>query len=199
MLETKIKNEFERQLGSVLQEINQMKISYNAGVEHYQSVVGDMAFKGIKFGGEFLKKGSVKFTNKAILATRDLFKLPIKFKPWGAIKLAKGINNALPIIGDIFGIGVDMWEMYSEKKKQASFRDGIDKIVMNFEKQRKELLELMDNYDEFRSMFFSDYLELESSVNMLNEELELKKKLKEEFMIWRQEGKAIEVEFEELN
>lgn len=198
VLDNRIKNEFERQLGVALQEINQLQISYNAGVDHYQSVLGEMAFKGVKMGGAFLKKGSIKVTNTAILASRDFFKLPIKFKPWGAVKLAKGINNALPIIGDIVGIGVDVWEMYSEKQKQIEFKKGIDDVVKKFEVQRKELLGLVDNYDDFISMFFRSYLDLKSRVDILNSELELKKKQKEEFDIWRQAGEAIEVEFEEL-
>lgn len=199
VLETKIKNEFERQLGGALQEINQLQVSYNAGVDHYQSVLGDMAFKGIKAGGAFLKKGSIQVTNKAILASRDFLKLPIKFKPWGAVKLAKGINNALPIIGDVVGIGVDVWEMYSLKEKEKEFRKGIDDVVVKFEKQRKELLDLLDNYDDFIQMFFESYLDLRDRVDMLNSELELKRKQKEEFAIWRQSGEAIEVEFEELS
>lgn len=199
VLETKIKNEFNRQLGGALQEINQLQVSYNAGVDHYQSVLGDMTFKGIKAGGSFLKKGSIKVTNKAILASRDFLKLPIKFKPWGAVKLAEGINNALPIIGDVVGIDVDVWEMYSEKEKEKEFRKGIDDVVENFENQRKELLNLLDNYDGFIKMFFESYLDLKDQVDMLNSELEFKRNQKEEFARWREVGEAIEVEFEELS
>ncbi len=198
ILENRIKNEFERQLGGALQEINQLQTSYNTGVNHYQSVLGEMAFKGIKMGGTFLKNGSIKVTNTAILASRDFFKLPIKFKPWGAVKLAKGINNALPIIGDIIGIGFDVWEMYSEKQKQIEFKKVIDDVVKKFEAQRKELLDFVDNHDDFINMFFGSYLDLKSRIDLLKSELELKKKQKEEFVIWRQAGETIEVEFEQL-
>ena len=198
ILENRIKNEFERQLGGALQEINQLQTSYNTGVNHYQSVLGEMAFKGIKMGGTFLKNGSIKVTNTAILASRDFFKLPIKFKPWGAVKLAKGINNALPIIGDIIGIGFDVWEMYSEKQKQIEFKKVIDDVVKKFEAQRKELLDFVDNHDDFINMFFGSYLDLKSRIDLLKSELELKKKRKEEFVIWRQAGETIEVEFEQL-
>ena len=198
ILENRIKNEFERQLGGALQEINQLQTSYNTGVNHYQSVLGEMAFKGIKMGGTFLKNGSIKVTNTAILASRDFFKLPIKFKPWGAVKLAKGINNALPIIGDIIGIGFDVWEMYSEKQKQIEFKKVIDDVVKKFEAQRKELLDFVDNHDDFINMFFGSYLDLKSRIDLLKSELELKKKQKKEFVIWRQAGETIEVEFEQL-
>jgi GTPase SAR1 family protein len=198
VLENRIKNEFERQLGGALQEIHQLQVSYNAGVEHYQSVLGEMAFKGVKVGGAFLKNGSIKVTNTVILASRDFFKLPLKFHPWGAVKLAKGINNALPIIGDIIGIGLDIWEMYSERQKQLEFNKGIGNVVAKFEDQRKELIGLVDNYDEFIKMFFNSYLDLKSRVDILNNELDSKKKQKEEFAIWRETGETIEVQFKEM-
>ncbi|MBK5262069.1 MAG: 50S ribosome-binding GTPase [Peptostreptococcaceae bacterium] len=199
VLETKINNEFERQLGNTNSEINKMQISFNAGVEQYTSVVGDMAFSGFKMGCEFLKKGSVKITNKTVLAARDMLKLPIKFKPWGAVKLAKGFEKAVPIAGVVIGIGIDLWDSYSQKKKEEEFQRAIKKVISDFEKQRKEYLSFIDDEQTFIPQFFSNYVELLEHIEVIKTELMNKEQQQEQFIQWQKEGEIIEVDFEEID
>lgn len=198
VLETKINNEFERQLGNASREINKIQLSYNAGVEQYTSVVGDMAFNGLKIGSEFLKKGSVKVTNKTVLAARDMLKLPIKFKPWGAVKLAKGFNKAVPVVGSVIGIGIDLWDSYSQKKKEEEFQRAIVKVVSDFEKQRKEYLSYIDDEQKFIPQFFPNYIELLEHIDMIKAELMNKEQQQEHFMNWQKDAEIIEVDFEEI-
>jgi uncharacterized membrane-anchored protein YhcB (DUF1043 family) len=198
ILEAKIDNEFERQFGSASHEINKLQISFNAGVEQYTSVVGDMAFNGLKIGSEFLKKGSVKISNTTVLAARDLLKLPIKFKPWGAIKLANGINKAIPIVGSVIGIGIDLWDSCSQMKKEEEFQRAIGKMVSDFEKQRKEYLSFIDDEQKFIPQFFPNYVELLEHIDVIKTELMNKEQQKEQFIQWQRDGEIIEVDFKEI-
>lgn len=196
MLDTKINNEFERQLANSYREIGKMQMSFDSGVEQYTSIVGEMAFNGLKIGGEFLKSGAFNFTNAGILATRDILNLPVKFKPWGAVKLANGLNKAIPVIGSLIGIGIDLWDSYSQKKKEEDFNKGIAEMVAKFEQQRKEYIELINDDDVFINQFFSNYVELSKKIEAMEQEMLLKEKQQQQFIAWQEEGKFIEAEFE---
>ena len=198
VIEAKICNEFERQLGNTSHEINKLQISFNAGVEQYNNVVGDIAFNGLKIGSEFLKKGSVKIANTGVIAVRDMLKLPIKFKPWGAVKLANGFNKAIPIVGSVIGIGIDLWDSYSHMEKEAEFQQAIGKMVSDFENQRKEYIRFIDDEQKFIPKFFPNYVELLDHIDIIKIELMNKEQQKEQFTQWQRDGEIIEVEFKEI-
>ena len=121
VLETRIQNEFERQLGSMAHEIGKMETSYNASFNHYNSMVGDLAFKGVKAGSNFLKNGGVTLTNKGILAARDFIMPTFKFKPWQAVKIANGANKYIGVAGAGLGVAVELWDSWSKIKQQEEF------------------------------------------------------------------------------
>ncbi|WFF73696.1 LeoA/HP0731 family dynamin-like GTPase [Proteiniclasticum sp. QWL-01] len=199
VLEARINNEFERQLGNTAREINRLNISFNAGVQHYTNVVGDLAFNGLKMGNEFLKNGFINIDNMAVLAARDMLKLPIKFKPWGAIKIANGINKAVPYVGAFIGIALDSWEAYDQNKKDKVFSEAISSMVSDFNEQRKEYLNFLNDEEKFIPQFFPEYLKLIDRINLIKQELENKEQQSEQFIQWKKEGEIIEVDFEEIN
>lgn len=196
VLETRIQNEFARQLGNASSEIKKMQISYNAGVQQYSNTVGQMTINGLKMGAEFLKTGGVNITNTGILAARNVLNLPIKFKPWGAVKLASGLNTAIPIIGSAIGIGFELWDTFSKMEKEKKFKQSIDKMVENFELQRKEYLEILKNETTFKESFFPDLIELQNQIEMMDKELANKQEQLDKFTKWKKEGEIIEAEFQ---
>lgn len=198
VLETKINNEFERQLSATSREIEKLQISFDAGVDQYTNIVGDMAFNGLKMGSDFLKNGAFNISNSTVLAARGMLKLPIKFKPWGAVKFANGFNKTLPIVGSVMGIGIDLWDSYSQMKKEKEFHDVIKKMVLDFENQRKEYLSFIDDEDKFIPMFFSNYIELLKHIEIVEAELKDKEHQKEKFSQWQRDGEIIEVAFIEI-
>src|SRR3546814_1834351 len=90
----------------------------------------------------------------------------LKFKPWGAVNFAKGANGALAFVGVAF----EAWHSWEQYKREEAFRKSIAKMVEDFEKQRKELLGLI-NAEQFQEQFFGKYLELKSRVTMLKNSL----------------------------
>jgi predicted GTPase/uncharacterized membrane-anchored protein YhcB (DUF1043 family) len=195
VLNTKIQNEFERELGIALQEIDKIEMSFNAGVEHYNSIVGDMALNGLKMGAQFLKNGGARFTNTGILAVRDMLRLSIKFKPWEAIKLAKVLNKYVPIIGSVIGIGFELWDSYSQKKKEEEFQRGIGKMVSNFDQQRQEYLDLIDDDQRFVHKAFPRYIELVEQLAEAKEEMIKKEQRQAQFAKWQKDAEVIEADF----
>lgn len=157
-----------------------------------------------KQGMDFVVKGGY-INNSSILAARDglvsagkLVGLDLasmlKFKPWGAVNLAKGINGALVVVG----IAIEAWNSYSEHKKQKEFEDSVQNMVENFEKQREELLKLI-NADNFIEQFFPTHVELRNSMTELKECIDTQSERRAKFRAWREEGEKIKAEFEQLN
>jgi predicted GTPase/uncharacterized membrane-anchored protein YhcB (DUF1043 family) len=200
VLNTNIQNEFDRQLGNTCREISKMQLSFHAEIQQYNNImgaaIGDLALKGIKAGGSFLAKGSVQVNNATIFAVRDVLLPALKFKPWGAIKLANNINKALPIIGQALGLIFEIGDSIAKKKKEEQFMATVNRFVENFEKQRKEMLEFFDAEDKFISQFFPDYTGLLKQIADMQLELREKEKLHEEFQKWREQGESIEAEFQ---
>lgn len=199
VLETRIKNEFERQLGSMAHEIKKMETSYNASFDHYNSMVGELAKNGIKAGGNFMKKGGLTLTNKGILAARDFIMPSFKFKPWQAVKIAKGANTFFAVAGAGLGIAIDLWDSWSELKQQKEFARGIIEWVESFNKQRKEYLEFIDNQNTFITQFFPSYQELQDRIQMMKSEMIVKEKFQSDFRKWRDDGEIIEADFEVIS
>jgi hypothetical protein len=200
VLNTRIQNEFDRQLGSAGRKISQMKMYVDAEIKQYNNVmgrvIGDFALKGIKTGGSFLAGGAVQITNVGIKAARDVLMPMLKFQPWQAVKLASNINKALPVIGQIIGIVVELGDSISQAEKEERFRATVRGIVESFEKQRKELLEIIDDEEKFIPQFFPDYEALLKQIDGMHYELHEKEKIHEKFQNWRERGESIEAEFQ---
>jgi predicted GTPase len=194
VLETKIQNIFERQLGSIIPEISKMQSSLNAGIQHYNNVIDDYVIDKIKYGSKFMQSG-IKFTAGGVKNVRDFIKPTLKFKPWEAIKMAKNINKSVSIIGTVLEIGVEVYELWERYKKAEALQETKDKFVKDFEKMREECLEFINDDNKF-SEFFPEYISLKEQKEELHKLLQEKQSLHENFSKWREHAKEIAVEAE---
>lgn len=167
-------------------------------INYYNNIVEKKVKKGLKIGSNFLKNSKFTIDNTAILGIRDLVLPNLKFKPWGAIKLAEGLNRGIPLIGATLGIGIELWDSYSDYKKQEEFKKIIQKTVSNFEDQRKEYIELINDNPRFLKTFFKSFLESKEQAKKLQNEITEKKRFKKDFEEWRQKGLDLEIEFVEM-
>jgi len=199
MVSTRLQNEFERQLKSVTQEISNMKIGFDAEVNHFNSTVTQFGKQGL----DYLVKSKV-INNTTVLATRDgivtaakymgidLGKM-LNFKPWGATNLAKGVNGALAVVG----LALEAWDSWEQAKRREEFQKAMVKMVENFEKQREELVQLL-NGPRFIEQFFAGFLELQADVENVRENVEQQRTQRQRFREWREMGEAIDVQFREV-
>lgn len=199
MVSTRLQNEFERQLKSVTQEISNMKIGFDAEVNHFNSTVTQFGKQGL----DYLVKSKV-INNTTVLATRDgivtaakymgidLGKM-LNFKPWGATNLAKGVNGALAVVG----LALEAWDSWEQAKRREEFQKAMVKMVENFEKQREELVQLLDG-PRFIEQFFAGFLELQADVENVRKNVELQRTQRQRFREWREMGEAIDVQFREV-
>jgi hypothetical protein len=213
-INTKIQNEFERQIGSVNLELQKLEINFNSELESFNKTIRAYGKQGLNY----LSKSKV-INKDNVLATRDILVTGaktigldigkyLKFKPWGATKFANGAAAGLAIIG----LAIEVWDSYEQYKQEEKFRDviygknlenGKDRknddfgIVENFEKQRKEIIDLI-NGEDFVTNFFPDYIDLQSKFQNINQDILLMKDTQNTFKKWVEMGEIIDAEFEDI-
>lgn len=199
VLATRLQNEFSRQIQPITLEVEKMQIGFDTEVNHFNTTVKALGKQGVNH----LLKGNV-INNSSILAARDgivnVAKTVgvdvgkyLKFKPWGATKLAKGANGALAVVG----VAIEAWDSWEEHKREEEFRKAIREIVSNFEKQREDLLGLI-NSEQFKEQFFGTYTELKGRVLEIEDNLSESRARQQQFHEWRREAEAIREEFKRL-
>ena len=192
-LNTKIQIEFERQISSIVQSLNIIETNFNAEIGTFNKVISDYGKQGVNY---LTKSGIIN--NTTLLGTRDVIVSTmktigldiskyLKFKPYEAINLAKGVNSTLVVLG----FALELWDSYSKHKKEEEFKKAKLDIEEAFNLQRKELIELLDA-ENFKEKFFPTYVELQEKLKSINLEVEKVKNNKQLFEKWIEEGKKIE-------
>ncbi len=171
-INTRVQNAFERETQGILNEIAKIETSFNADMSLFEKHAGTFG----KIGNELLaKSGLINATN--IKLTRDAIEavgkfvgidLAFKFKPWGAVKLAGNLNKALPFIGFVF----EAWDPYNKYQKEQKLEEAKEKMVSNFDNQKKEILDLINDEIRFKQTCFLSALELEKSLQEIKEAIE---------------------------
>uniref|UniRef100_UPI000A4B7CA6 LeoA/HP0731 family dynamin-like GTPase n=1 Tax=Pseudomonas aeruginosa TaxID=287 RepID=UPI000A4B7CA6 len=118
----------------------------------------------------------------------------LKFKPWGAVKFAKGANGALAALG----VALEAWDSWEQYKREEAFKKAIAEMVDNFEQQRQDFLNLV-NSERFKEEFFPDYLLLNSRRQELQSSLDEGRGRQQRFQAWRAEAESIDAEFKTLD
>ncbi len=113
--------------------------------------------------------------------------LAFKFKPWGAVKLAGNLNKALPLIGIAFEIG----DSYNKYQKEQKFEKAKEEMKSNFDNQKKEILDLINDETKFKQTCFPSALELEKSFQEIEEKIKKTQECDQEFEKWIKAGEDL--------
>ncbi len=116
-METRVKNEFERQTQGIFNEMAKIETGFNADRSFFEKHAGTLGKIGINFLNQsgFINATNIKLARDTIAAVGKLagVDLAFKFKPWGALKLAGNLNKALPLIG----IAFEAWDSWNKYQK----------------------------------------------------------------------------------
>ncbi len=118
----------------------------------------------------------------------------LKFKPYGAIKLAEKINKGLPLLG----LAMEGLDTVQKMQVQEEFENTRKQLKEDLGNQQKEILDLVSSKD-FIPMFFQSYLELEDAFNTLQAQKEQQEERSKRFREWKAQGEIIEAEFRVLS
>ncbi len=194
-IETKVQNEFERQTQGIVNEISKIETGFNADMSFFEKHAGAFGKIGINLLKQsgFINATNIKLARDALVATGKFvgIDLALKFKPWGAVNLAGSINKGLPLIG----IAFEAWDSYNKHKKQEKFEKAKREMESDFNNQKQEILDLINDETGFKQACFPEIFELERSFQELEESIKKTQECDQEFEKWIQTGEDfIEVE-----
>lgn len=196
ILNTKIQNEFSKQVETVSLNLEKVEMDFNADVNILNRNIKSFGKQGINYLSKsgLINNNTITITRDNIVKGlkifgKDLSKM-LKFKPYGAINLAKGINVTLAFVG----VALEAWDSYDKHKKEEEFQSSKKKMKENFEKQRKDIIHMIDE-DNFVNDFFPKYIELVSQDKDIDNNVLKMREMQKNFKEWERIGEIIDVEF----
>ncbi|WP_139520714.1 LeoA/HP0731 family dynamin-like GTPase [Helicobacter pylori] len=196
-IETKVQNEFERQTQGISNEIAKIGTTFNADMSFFEKharTFGEIAKKLSQ--SRIINATSIKFARDGIVAVGKFvgIDLALKFKPWGAVNLAGSINKGLPLIGLAF----EAWDSWSKYQKEQEFEKAKGEMKSNFDNQKKEILDLINDETRFKQTCFPSVLGLEKCIQECEESVKKTQECAQGLEKWIQTGEDfIDVEPEE--
>lgn len=187
-IDTRVQNEFERQTQGIVNEIAKIETGFNADMSFFEKHAGAFG----KIGIDLLKQsGFINATNiklaRDTIATAGKFvgvDLAFKFKPWGAVNLAGNLNKALPLIG----IAFEAWDSYNKYQKQQEFEKAKEEMKSNFDGQKQEILDLINDETRFKQTCFPSVFELEKCIQACEESVKKTQECAQGLEKWIQTG-----------
>ena len=130
----------------------------------------------------------------AVFAGRDLLSklgVVIKFKPWGATKLASGLLKGLPLLGAGIDVLTNIFETWQQHKQQAKFikaKDELQKFISGF---FKGVIDQVTDDKKFLEKFAPQLLELEENLNDEVNQMNKFKEQKQKLLEWKEKASDI--------
>ncbi len=187
-IDTRVQNEFERQTQGIFNEMAKIETGFNADMGIFEKHAGALGKIGINFLNKsgFINATNIKLARDTIAATGKLvgMDLAFKFKPWGAVKLAGNLNKALPLISLAF----EAWDSWKESQKIEKLEKAKEEMKSNFDGQKQEILDLINDEAKFKQTCFPSVFELEKCIQACEESVKKTQECAQEFEKWIQTG-----------
>ncbi|GAA7899831.1 hypothetical protein HpCOL25_07800 [Helicobacter pylori] len=154
--------------------------------------MGKIGIKLLEQSG-FINATSIKAARDALVAGGKFvgIDLALKFKPWGAVKLASNLNKALPLIG----LAIEAWDSWKESQKIEKLEKAKREMESDFNNQKQEILNLINDETRFKQTCFPMALELEKCIQACEENVKKTQECAQGLEKWIQTGEDfIEVE-----
>nr|WP_165530634.1 LeoA/HP0731 family dynamin-like GTPase [Helicobacter pylori] len=188
IIDTRVQNAFEKQTQGISNEIAKIGTTFNADMGLFEKHAGTFGRIGIKLleQSKFINATNIKLARDGIVAMAKFtgIDLALKFKPWGAFKLASNLNKALPLIGLVIE-GVDSLIKY---KKQQEFEKAKEEMKSDFDGQKQEILDLINDETKFKQTCFPSVLELEKCIQACEESVKKTQECVQGLEKWIQTG-----------
>ncbi len=187
-IETKVQNAFEKQMQGIFNEMAKIGTTFNADMsffEKHAGAIGKIGIDLLKQSG-FINATNIKLARDGIVNVGKFvgIDLAFKFKPWGAVKLAGNLNKFLPLIGLAF----EAWDSWNKYQKEQEFEEAKKEMESDFNNQKKEILDLINDETKFKQTCFPNALELEKSFQEIEEKIKKTQECDQEFEKWIQTG-----------
>ncbi|MBH0273138.1 dynactin subunit 1 [Helicobacter pylori] len=187
-METRVQNEFERQMQGIVNEIAKIGTGFNADMSFFEKHAGALGKIGINLleQSKFINTTNIKLTRDGIVAGGKFvgIDLALKFKPWGAVKLAGNLNKALPLIG----LALEAWDSWKESQKIEKLEKAKEEMKSNFEEAKEQMIEFINDETRFKQTCFPMALELEKCIQACEESVKKTQECAQGLEKWIQTG-----------
>ncbi|MGL2662318.1 LeoA/HP0731 family dynamin-like GTPase [Helicobacter pylori] len=187
-IDTRVQNAFERQTQGIVNEISKIETGFNADMSSFEKHAGILGKIGINLLNQsgFINATNIKVARDGIVAVAKFtgIDLALKFKPWGAVKLASNLNKALPLIGLAF----EAWDSYNKYQKQQEFEKTKEEMKSHFDGQKQEILALINDETRFKQACFPSVFELEKCIQVCEENVKKTQECAQGLEKWIQTG-----------
>ncbi|GAA7844655.1 50S ribosome-binding GTPase [Helicobacter pylori] len=187
-IETKVQNEFERETQGIVNEIAKIETGFNADMSFFEKHAGAFGKIGINLLKQsgFVNATNIKLARDTIAAAAKFtgIDLALKFKPWGAVNLAGSINKGLPLISLAF----EVWDSWKESQKIEKLEKAKREMESDFNNQKQEILNLINDETRFKQTCFPMALELEKCIQACEESVKKTQEFSEGLEKWIQTG-----------
>ncbi len=187
-IETRVQNAFERETQGIFNEMAKIETSFNADLSFFEKHAGTFGRIGIKLleQSKFINATNIKLTRDGIVAVAKFtgIDLALKFKPWGAVKLASNLNKALPLIGLV----IEVWDSWKESQKIEKLEKVKEEMKSNFDGQKQEILDLINDETRFKQTCFPMALKLEETIQECEESVKKTQECAQGLEKWIQAG-----------
>ncbi|OOQ01416.1 labile enterotoxin output A [Helicobacter pylori] len=187
-IETKVQNEFERETQGIVNEIAKIETGFNADMSFFEKHAGALGKIGINLLKQsgFINATSIKAARDALVAGGKFvgIDLALKFKPWGAVKLASNLNKALPLIG----LAIEAWDSWKESQKIEKLEKAKREMESDFNNQKQEILDLINDETRFKQTCFPSVFDLEKCIQACEENVKKTQECAQGLEKWIQAG-----------
>ncbi|MFP6286603.1 LeoA/HP0731 family dynamin-like GTPase [Helicobacter pylori] len=187
-IETKVQNAFEKQTQGIFNEIAKIGTTFNADMSFFEKHAGAFGKIGINLLKQsgFINATNIKLARDTIVAVGKFvgIDLALKFKPWGAVNLAGNINKGLPFIGLAF----EVWDSWKESQKIEKLEKAKEEMKSNFDGQKQEILDLINDETRFKQTCFPMALKLEECIQACEENVKKTQECAQGLEKWIQTG-----------
>ncbi|MCQ2662160.1 50S ribosome-binding GTPase [Helicobacter pylori] len=187
-IETKVQNAFEKQTQGIVNEIAKIETGFNADMSFFEKHAGAFGKIGINLLKQsgFINATNIKLARDTIAAVGKFvgIDLALKFKPWGAVNLAGSINKGLPLIGLV----IEVWDSWKESQKIEKLEKAKEEMKSNFDGQKQEILDLINDEIRFKQTCFPMTLELEKCIQACEESVKKTQECTQGLEKWIQAG-----------
>ncbi|GAA9566624.1 hypothetical protein HpHA50_08270 [Helicobacter pylori] len=187
-IDTRVQNAFARETQGIFNEMAKIETGFNADMNFFEKHAGALGKIGIKLLEQsgFINATNIKLARDGIVAGGKFvgIDLALKFKPWGAVNLAGSINKGLPFISLAF----EAWDSYNKSQKEQEFEKAKGEMTSDFNNQKQEILDLINDETRFKQTCFPMALKLEKCIQACEENVKKTQECAQGLEKWIQTG-----------
>lgn len=204
ILNTNIELIINRYLDRSIDNLKNLNTKITSEINFSETISNNFATGLLKKGLTSTKAIPLSNMKNIVLNSRNLLtksinslggNIALKFKPWGATKLAKGLGTTFAIVGFLFE-GYELYKAHEKKQEYEKAKKDIKNFLLEYQKGYNNLL---SDIEKFKTENFSEinsYYEIYEEIKRENERL---KSIKENLNNWFNSSTQIqEITFENM-